>query len=223
MATEAEHPPSSGPSNAPASGPDILIICRANIARSPLMRLRLQWEADRRLGPGGVRIGSAGVYALFGETAADGSVEVAARWELSLDDHASLPIMYAPFATSLLNLVMSRSHRRALIARNAEVANRTFTVPEFVQCLERLDRHDLLPDLAPPNRSDLAPRQAVRSHLTSVAELAAAHRPTARRRGRDLDVPDPIAGGQRAFDALGERFETEARIIADALFGPTLG
>jgi protein-tyrosine-phosphatase len=191
--------------------PDVLVVCRANIARSPLMQARLQWEADRRLGADVVRLASAGTRALFGQPAATGSQRVAAEWGLALDGHASQPIMYVPFSTTPLNLAMSARHVRSLVMRDAEVASRTFTVPELVASLERLEAAGQMPAFHPSR---------FRSHLAAVITLADAHRPTRRRDRRHLDVPDPISGGQRAFDALGKRFETAAQIIADALFGP---
>jgi protein-tyrosine-phosphatase len=191
--------------------PDVLVVCRANIARSPLMQARLQWEADRRLGAGVVRFASAGTRALFGQPAASGSKRIAARWGLDLDGHASRPIIYVPLSATPLNLVMSGRHVRALVTRDAEVASRTFTVPELVASLGRLEAAGGMPAFDPTG---------FRTRLEAVVALADAHRPTRRRDRRHLDVPDPISGGQRAFDALGERFETAAQVIADALFGP---
>ena len=220
--------------HARSSDPDVLVICRANVARSPLLRVRLEFEAARRVGAGTVNIASAGMSARFGDPAAEGSKRVAAGWGLSLEDHASLPIMYAPFATAPVNLVMSRDHLRALLARNPEVAPRTFTVPEFVGCIRRLETEGRLPRFDPralvdetasgatggDHRSAEALRQALRWHLSKVVALADARRPSGLRRRRHLDVPDPLREGPGQFEALGERFEADAVSIADALFGP---
>ena len=35
---------------------DLVTVCTANVARSPLLHVRLQWEADRRLGSGVVQV-----------------------------------------------------------------------------------------------------------------------------------------------------------------------
>ena len=233
--TDGPHDPGDpGVDHSRSSDPDVLVICRANIARSPLLRVRLQAEADRRVGAGMVNIASAGMLARFGDPAADGSKRVAASWGLSLEDHASLPIMYAPFATAPVNLVMSRGHLRALLARNPGVASRTFTVPEFVVCIRRLETEGRLPRFDPralvgktasgatggDHRSAEALRQALRWHLSQVVALADARRPSGLRRRRHLDIPDPLRGGPGEFDALGERLAADAVLIADALFGP---
>ena len=231
---ETEGPRDPGTDHPGFAEPDVLVICRANVARSPLLRVRLQAEADRRVGAGTVNIASAGMSARFGDPAAEGSKRVAASWGLSLEDHASLPIMYAPFATAPVNLVMSRDHLRALLARNPEVAPRTFTVPELVVCIQRLETERRLPRFDPralvdeaasggtehDHRSAKALRQALRWHLSKVVALADARRPSGFRRRRHLDIPDPLGEGPGEFDALGERFAADARFIAEALFGP---
>ncbi len=73
------------------TSPDVLRVCTANVARSPLLATLLQADADARLGAGRITVASTGVEARFGDPIADGSQIVAARASLTLDEHRSRP------------------------------------------------------------------------------------------------------------------------------------
>jgi protein-tyrosine phosphatase len=192
---------------------DVLVVCTANVARSPLFAARLQMEADGRLGPGAVTIASAGVDALFGEPAANGARVVSARWGRSLEEHHATPVTHHDLDALPLILTMERAHRRDLIGRLPSLAARCFTVRELATIVaERLDAdvQHALPVAGP---------SGARERLRAAASLADAHRPRlfARRR---TDVPDPIGAGQPVYDALGEDFAAAAAVLAPVLFGP---
>jgi protein-tyrosine-phosphatase len=199
--------------SAPRS-PDILVVCTANIARSPLFAVRLQAEADRRLGPGLLTVGSAGTEARWGDRAARGSQHVADRWGLSLEAHASRSLVYVPLDDVSLFLAMTRAQVRSLEEHGVARA-RCFTVLELVRILGRSPTVARDPaDEGPTDRSQALER------LTSLLSAAADRRPGRTRLRRSLDVPDPIGAGQPIYDRLAERFEEQAALIGEAAFGP---
>lgn len=194
--------------------PDILVVCTANVARSPLFATRLQLEANNRLGPGTVEVASAGIDAVFGAPAAAGSRVVGERWDRPLDDHRATPVSYIDLAEVPLVLAMEIAHRRSLIRRERSLAARAFTVRELIRIvLDRIGPEGLT-TLPSPDPTD--PRR----RLAALAELADGHRP-GRLARKHADVPDPIRAGQPVYDGLGEEFARAAALLSPALFGPT--
>jgi protein-tyrosine phosphatase len=192
---------------------DVLVVCTANVARSPLFAARLQLEADRRLGPRTVAVASAGVHAVYGARAASGARTVSARWQRPLEGHHAIPITHHHLARVQLVLTMEAAHKRDLIRRERSLASRIFTVRELVTILaNRID--PLLIDEA----AGAGPAE-VHARLRRVVGLADARRPRRLAR-RSSDVPDPIGRGQATYDELGEQFEAAAAVLARALFGP---
>jgi protein-tyrosine phosphatase len=190
----------------------VLVVCTANVARSPLFAARLQLEADHRAGPGTVQIASAGTEALFGEPAAAGARAVCARWGPSLDGHQATPVIYHDLAAVPLTLTMEASHRRDLFGREPSLASRSFTVRELLWIVSgRLPRAaiELLPALDPAD---------VPTRLLAVTALADQHRPRRLPRRR-ADVPDPIGADRPVYDVLGEQFTAAAATLAPVLFG----
>jgi protein-tyrosine-phosphatase len=194
--------------------PDVLVVCTANMARSPLLAARLRLEADRRLQPGMAVIGSAGVDARFGDGAASGSRRVAEWWGVSLDGHLAQPTMYVPLRSVPLIIAMTRRHVRALIARDPGVAATTFTLTELLGCVEKSPGDSAL------SAATVTNRERLRARIELTARLADGHRPALRTWRRSLDVPDPIGGSQADYDRLGERFTAAGEVLADVLFGP---
>jgi protein-tyrosine phosphatase len=187
----------------------LLVVCTANQARSPLLAARLRMEADARPTSASIEISSAGTDALFGQPAAPGCVAVAERWGVDLTAHRACPLAYLEVEEVPMVLVFGRSHRRELAARYSSAAARTFRLRELSHIVATWDDEQLaeLPDPADPER-----------RLRAVAALADGHRP--RWAGRRYDVADPIGQPQEVFDALGEEFVDEAAMLAPALFGP---
>jgi protein-tyrosine phosphatase len=192
---------------------DVLVVCTANVARSPLFAARLQFEADRRVGPRVVEVDSAGVEALFGEPAAGGAKVVCSRWGRSLDQHQATPVFHHDLAGLGLVLTMERAHRRDIVGREASLAGRTFTLRELVAIVS-----GRLPP-SPVERLTGTDPAAIRDRILVVAALADQHRPVRLSRRR-ADVPDPIGAGQPVYDELGEEFTAAAATIAPLLFGP---
>jgi protein-tyrosine-phosphatase len=194
---------------------DVLVVCTANVARSPLLAVRLGWEAERRLGGQRVEVGSSGTSALYGQAAAPGSRKVAVSWGLTLEEHRATPVTHHDLASIPLVLTMEIGQRRDVAGRAPGIESRCFTVPELVTIVsDRLDPRDVasLPH----------PTSGPHDRIAAVATLAHAHRPRwlTRRRG---EVPDPLGADEATYDALGERFADAAATLGEVLFGPVRG
>jgi protein-tyrosine phosphatase len=178
------------------------------MGRSPLLAVALQAQADRRLGPGTILVGSAGIDAPSGAVAAAGSRRVAAEWGLSLEDHCTRSTRFTPLDEAQLVLTMTRRQRSILNREHPDLRERTFTVRESVTAF-----------------SDIAELGEVRDGTDPGARLRAAvaaanlRRPPTRLRRR-YDVPDPAGRDEAVYTALGEEFGHTAERLAEALFGP---
>lgn len=184
----------------------VIVVCTANIARSPLAMAMLEDAVDRRLGPAApVWVDSAGVHAREGDRAASSSVAEAANRGLELGAHRSRPLDRDDVREADLVLVMTADHR-ATVARMAPGAtHKTFTIPELARLADHVEGR---PDGAPVDRARAAVRAAAAARLTA---------PPSR---RHEDVVDPIRQPRAAYRLLGQRFERELDTIADLLFGP---
>jgi protein-tyrosine phosphatase len=189
---------------------DVLIVCTANVARSPLFAARLQREADERLAPGSVAVASTGTDTLVGAAAASGSQRVAERWGSSLQGHRATHLMESDLTATPLIITMERRHKSVIVAAEPTAAGRCFTLREFARCVAGADATGDLSRL-PPACPDPARR------LREVARVADVHRP--RRLGRRGDVPDPIGRPQADYEVLGAEFDRVADELGPALFG----
>jgi protein-tyrosine phosphatase len=190
---------------------DILVVCTANVARSPLLAVLLQDQADRRLGAGALTVRSAGLDAHSGIAAAPWSRWVAEGWGLSLTQHRSSPVRFTPVHEAALVLTMTLRQERILSRGYPDVTNRTFALRELLVALDTPHASASLMHLA-----HLTPRERVRA----VVADADARRPRTWMRRR-LDVADPIGGDREVYRRLGEEFAAAGRTLAPILFGAT--
>ena len=223
----------------------ILVLCHANIARSPLLAARLRLEAVARGLDGAVEVTSAGVEALWGQPAATGSRVVAQRWGVDLGGHHSRPWLHVEPAAHDLVLTMERVHTRGVVRTVPELEGRVFTAPELAHILADPHVVERLPEggaadgaaadgaaaggaaagaPAVPIEGVEAPREqvpAVVDRVRGMVALADGSRPGRwqHRRGA-LEVADPVRQGQEVYDRLGERFVDLSAVIAAGLFGP---
>ncbi len=189
----------------------ILVLCLANVARSPLLAARLHLEVAARGLDGEVAVASAGVDTVWGLPVAEGSRVVADRWGVDLDGHQSRPLAYLQPAVQDLVLTMERRHTRSVLSIEPALAGRVFTAPELARIL------------ADPRVAEQLPSASETSseRLRAAVALADGHRPSRwQHRGGALEVADPVRQGQEVYDRLGELFVTMAADIAEGLFGP---
>lgn len=195
----------------------ILVLCRANVARSPLLAARLRLEVAVRALDAEVEVSSAGLDTVWGLPAAAGSQVVAQRWGTSLEEHHSRTLLHTDAAAHDLVLTMESGQRRHVARTVPALQGRVFTAPELGAIVADPAVSERIPG-AVAGAADVAER------VRAVVSLADVHRPGRwqQRRGR-LEVPDPIQQGQPVYDRLGERFVELAAGISAGLFGPVPG
>jgi protein-tyrosine phosphatase len=111
--------------------PEILVVCTANICRSPvveaLLRARLA-EHD----PSDWRVASAGTMAFPGYGAAENSAAVMAELGFDLGGHRSQPADARRMAAADLVLCMEPGHKRALVAEFPHHRHKVWLLAEMV-------------------------------------------------------------------------------------------
>jgi protein-tyrosine phosphatase len=167
----------------------VLMVCRANVARSPLAQALLAEEL--RATP--IEVVSAGVQARPGDPPARGSVELAARRGLDLSAHRSQPVTEPLLETAGLVLTMSERQRDACAGRAAGLGPRTFTLRE-------LDR------LTQGVRESDGPADA-ESRVAWLARAAHLARPAALPAREPEDISDPIGAQWPAWEVLDQQLE----------------
>lgn len=184
----------------------VLIVCTANIARSPLAEVMLQ----SALAASDLRFASAGVRAWEGDPASRQGIALAARRDLDLTGHRSMPASAEGLEWADLVLTMTEKHRDHCVSIVPEVTTRTFTLREFVRLL----------DEASPGVTFLA-GASTGSRLVQLRDAAHAARERGSRPAEPEDIADPIGRGEVAWQALdrdlGElvgRIERSVRSVA---------
>lgn len=161
----------------------IVIVCTANICRSPMAEAMIRHALAPR-GPG-VVVESAGVYGHEGSPMAPGSRSALAA--LGIDDggHRGRLLTPAIVAAADLVLTMEEAHRRVIVSGTPEAEGRTFPLREFA----RLAGGGPVPAGAGPAARARA--------LTGHAVRSPSRTPWP---GVD-DVPDPYGGPESGYHA----------------------
>lgn len=164
--------------------PEVLVVCTANICRSPLAAVLLDSYLRTHLPPGvSVAVTSAGVRAREGHAATDHMVTIAQDWGLDLHAHQSRAVTAERAAAADLVITMERAHRDAIARLAPGLAERTFTLPELAALAEQV-----APDSA-----------QVPAGLPALVRRL--HGARARVWAADGDVADPIGGPRAGYDA----------------------
>lgn len=179
----------------------LLVVCTANIARSPLAASMLAAS----LAPLGIEVHSAGMQARPGHPAAESSQEQAKRRDLDLSEHRSQPVTPESIRDADLVLTMSEHHRNQCASLAAEGSARVFTLRELVRLIGGLDLQD-----AP---SDTAKRLAWLTEQAHHARSSASPPQTSE------DVYDPIRDPEAAWVAMGATLDELCGRVVEALGG----
>ena len=196
---------------------NLLVVCTANIARSPLAAALLQVHVRVRGLEDQVRIASAGTRAREGYAAAQPSVAIAAGWGVDLRQHRSQPVTDELLEASDLIITMTEVHRDALGGRGAGVSERCFTLYELRRLLHGVDVAAAAqgsPD-GDPGRSALATSERV-----AVAVRQAHQRRPVSARSRREDIPDPYGRDEEVYQAVATELVEAVGAVATPLFGP---
>ena len=166
----------------------VLVVCTANICRSPYIEARLRHELMRS-GAAGVAVESAGTRALTGEPMAAESSELLARAGVDSDPGFRARQITVPMLERAdLVLTATRDHRAQVLDVSPAALRRTLTLTEFAGLLT----------VAPPplGPSQGAWAQAVRHAMTQRGLFPALVN------SDHADLADPYGRGAEAFEAM---------------------
>lgn len=188
---------------------EVLVVCTANICRSPLAMAMLERAAHQRLGADApVWVKSSGVHAMEGHPATEESRRQADLRGLDLASHRGSVTTPDEVASADLVLVMSERHRALLAGMHPAGTRWTFTLPEFAR---------LCGALKPVEDPTMPPRERIRF----VVRLAHGSRAYVSRPDGPEDVADPYGGPRRGYEVMATEIARHVDAIAPQLFGWT--
>ncbi|WP_432488089.1 arsenate reductase/protein-tyrosine-phosphatase family protein [Kineococcus sp. SYSU DK018] len=191
----------------------VLVVCTANVHRSPMAAALLRHRLDERFGTRAarVRVGSAGTRALTGhgvdpttarvlaEVTGTAPAGTAAR---QLDEH----LVHEADAV----LVMTREHRAAVVDLLPAAQRRTFTLPELARIAAALPR-------CGPGRADADPAAGWRALLAAAPALRG---PTAPADPAADDVADVHLRPEAEHRSTAQRLAAAVEDVLDAVAAP---
>lgn len=111
--------------------PAILLICTANICRSPMAEALLQAKLEEEDLSGDWRVESAGTWASAGHPAAALSQQVMEARGIDISQHRSKGVEGGYLEKFDLILTMERNHKEALQVEFPELSDRIYTLSEM--------------------------------------------------------------------------------------------
>jgi protein-tyrosine-phosphatase len=118
--------------------PSILIVCTANICRSPMAEAILKQLVAERPDADQWHIESAGTWAMYGSPAAELSQQVMREIGLDISHHQSKPITEDLLKQFDLILAMEENQKEALTIEFKAYADRIFLLSEMVGLVESI-------------------------------------------------------------------------------------
>jgi protein-tyrosine phosphatase len=180
----------------------VLVVCTANICRSPVAERLLQARFAGPAGSGeaaGVKISSAGVRALAGAPMDDLAAEALLQLGGSPEGFVARQLDERLMHEADLILTMTREHRAFAVTLVPQALRRTFTLREFCRLAAVVDTADL-PQELPARLRELRERAAPLRGVTRPASAG------------DDDVIDPHRGPLEGYRRM-------ARLVDDAVTG----
>lgn len=183
-----------------ARGPfEIVVVCRANEARSPLIERLLGAELDR-VAPGEFHVASYGTRVRVGAPAAQGTLALLRSHGVDASDHRARQLTSAVVDGADLVVTAERSHSDRVLELAPGLLKRTFTFLELAEL-------------------------AVHAETTALRGPAFVERAAALRAGlaqldgHRVDLDDPVSTVPGAFELLDLRTQDAVFVIARALGG----
>ncbi len=177
----------------------IVLMCTANRIRSPMAESFLRSS----LGDLPATVHSVGVEARGDERVIPEAAEAALELGADLDEHLSRPLAAEDLRDADLILGFETRHVRRAIRDGNAPPERTFTLPQFVKCLERAE--------TPAGADPVARARA-------AVELADAQRPGNSSKERDIEIVDPLGGPKSAYRNTALRIRELCNRAARGLF-----
>lgn len=109
----------------------LLIVCTGNTCRSPFAAAAARSWLNQ-LGVNGWAVASAGLAVMAPSPASDNMLTVASEFGEDLSDHRSRPLTMEMLNCAELVLVMTAHQKSILLHQRPEIAERVFTLAEFV-------------------------------------------------------------------------------------------
>lgn len=113
--------------------PNILIVCTANICRSPMAVALLQRRLQRKKPAGEWRVASAGTWARDGHHASELGVELMATVGLDTSRHRSRVVTSDLLEAADLVLTMEAGHKEAMRVEFPRAASKIYMLSEMVK------------------------------------------------------------------------------------------
>lgn len=195
---------------APADGFRILVVCTANICRSPLVAQLLARRLTERLGTGATRVqvSSAGVRALAGHGMDPSMARLLQGYGGTSEGFRSRQLDERLARGADLVLTATRDHRAAVVTLAPAALRRTFTIREMARLAGLIDVSSLPRD----------PVERLRALVAAVWPLRGTSVPP--HPGGD-DVADPHGGPSHAYSTAAEEMARAVDDIAAAMWLPT--
>ncbi len=126
-------------------GETILIVCGANVCRSPFLAHVLHIHLAQLVGAdhGGITVTSAGTHALVGSPPDERTRTTAARYGGSLAEHRARQLHPSDMEAATLVLTAERAHRAEAATLYPRALSRTFTLLELQRLIRDVDPSDL--------------------------------------------------------------------------------
>ena len=189
-----------GAGHGQGSSVHVLIVCTANIARSPLAAAMV----DDLVGSG-VQVSSAGTRARPDLPAAEESVALGKARGLDLTAHRSRPVERDLVAGADLVLTMSERQREVCSGLAPRAVAKTFTFRELARLIDAIDA------------TSASPTDDAAARLRWVRDAAHHARPRARPARGAEDVSDPIGEPWDRWVTLGDDLDDLVGRIAYTL------
>lgn len=139
----------------------LLVVCTANVCRSPLVAALIQQRlADTNLSEG-IRIESAGVYGHTGDSIDPVVLDLLRELGIEPAAHRATPVEESALHGADLVLVMEEAHRQALFYRLPAALPKIFMLSELAGRYE---------DIRDPHGQDLADYRATFDQVTELLE-----------------------------------------------------
>jgi protein-tyrosine phosphatase len=178
----------------------ISFICTGNRFRSPLAEHVLRRSVDGLP----VTIESLGTLDIGPGPPLPAAVDAARRFGVDITDHRARVMTQGGLAETDLVLGFERMHVLVAVVDGMAVRDRTFTLPEFVALVERLDPH---------------PSKGIGAYARSVVRAAAALRPPDPQLLSVPELGDPFRRTAVEQGRIAEQIRALVERLARRLFG----